>query len=134
MEKRKLQVYLPPELHSKLLEEAQRNDISAPAMILDILSKRYGEDRDQSEADITASVMSEFKSYIPQSPNCEFTIHEASPTFVKYPSYRALLGRKIALAVAQGELEGIRVVRTMSGSVKRRGNGAAVYIKSKPKD
>lgn len=137
MEKIKVQVYLPPELHSKLLADAEANGISAPAMIVELLSKRYlGDRHEQSEVEITANVINEFRSYIPQSSNGEFTIHEASPTFLKYPQYRALLGKKIALAVAEGEfeLEGISVCRTRSGSVKRRRDGAAVYIKNKPED
>lgn len=135
MEKIKLQVYLPLELHTKLLAEAATNGISAPAFIVDMLTKRYfAEKQEQSEVDITANVINEFKNYIPQSSNGEFTIHEASPTFLKYPQYRALLGKKIALAVAEGEFEGISAVRTRSGSVKRRRDGAAVYIKNKQKN
>ena len=133
MDKIKIQVYLLPELHSKLLAEAHESGISAPALIVDILARRYGES-ERSEVDITASVINEFKNYIPQSASGEFTIHEASPTFVKYPQYRALLGKKIALAVAEGDFHGISVVRTRSGSVKRRRDGAAVYIRNKPED
>ena len=135
MEKIKVQVYLPPELHTKLLAEAATNGISAPAFIVDMLTKRYfAEKQERSEVDITASVINEFKNFSPQSASGEFTIHEASPTFVKYPQYRALLGKKIALLVAEGGLDGISVVRTRSGSVKRRRDGAAVYIRNKPED
>lgn len=128
-----MQVYLQAELHSKLLAEAQENGISAPALIVDILARRYGES-ERSEVDITADVINEFKNFSPQSASGEFTIHEASPTFVKYPQYRALLGKKIALSVAEGEFEGISAVRTRSGSVKRRRDGAAVYINNKQKN
>ena len=133
MEKIKVQVYLPPELHSQLLAEAEKNGISAPALIVDILARRYGES-ERSEVDITADVINEFKNYIPQSASGEFTIHEASPTFVKYPQYRALLGKTIALAVSKREFNLISVVRTRSGSVKRRRDGAAVYIRNKLED
>ncbi len=133
MEKIKLQVYLTEELHSKLLEEAERNGVSAPATIVDILSKRYL-GTTESEADVSSKVIDEFSNYVPKSENGEFTIHEASPTYVAYPQYRAVLGKKIALAVAEGKFEGISVVRTRSGSVKRRRDGSAVYIKKQPEN
>ena len=133
MEKIKLQVYLTEELHSKLMEEAERKGISAPATIVDILSTRYL-GTTESEADVSSKVIDQFSNYVPKSENGEFTIHEASPTYVAYPQYRAVLGKKIALAVAEGKFEGISVVRTRSGSVKRRRDGSAVYIKKQPEN
>ena len=130
MEKIKLQIYLTKELHSKLLEEAEKNGISVPATIIDILNERYGDTDKESEADITANIINEFKNYAAKlEDGTEFTIHEASPTFLAYPQYRARLGKKIALAVAEGKYTSISAVRTRSGFVKRRGNGAAVYVK-----
>ena len=135
-EKVRLQVYYPQEHFPKLLEDAERRGISAAAMLVEIALQHYYGKREnaETESDITAKVKQEFAAFCSKSAdNTEFTIANASPTFASRPEYRAILGKKIAVLVADGEFgKNITASRTRSGSVRRRRNGAAVYLK-KPK-
>ena len=134
-EKVRLQVYYPNEHFPMLLEDAERRGISAAAMLVEIALEHYGKrNKAETESNITTKVKQEFAAFCLKSAyNTEFTIAEASPTFASHPEYRALLGKKIAVLVADGEFgKNITASRTRSGSVRRRRNGAAVYLK-KPK-
>lgn len=130
-EKVRLQVYYPQEHFPELLEDAERRGISAAAMLVEIALEHYGKwNKAETESDITAKVKQEFAAFcLKSADNTEFTIAEASPTFASHPEYRALLGKKIAVLVADGEFQNITASRTRSGSVRRRRNGAAVYLK-----
>lgn len=130
-EKVRLQVYYPHEHFPELLEDAERRGISAAAMLVEIALEHYGKrNKAETESDITAKVKQEFAAFcLKSADNTEFTIAEASPTFASHPEYRALLGKKIAVLVADGEFQNITASRTRSGSVRRRRNGAAVYLK-----
>ena len=132
-EKVRLQVYYPQEHFPKLLEDAERRGISAAAMLVEIALQHYYGKRDkaETESDITAKVKQEFAAFCSKvAVNTECTIADASPTFASHPEYRALLGKRIAVFVADGGFgKNITASRTRSGSVRRRRNGAAVYLK-----
>lgn len=128
-DKIRMQVYYPQQHFSELLQDAQNRGISPAAMLVEIALQHYGKLSTESESDITAKVKQEFAAFSENIDNKEFTIADASPTYLAHPEYRALLGKKIAVFVADGDFENVTASRTRSGSVRRRRNGAAVYIK-----
>lgn len=126
----KLQVCLNEALYVELLAEAQQKGISCPAVVVELLAERYGKTEKDFESDITKKVLDEFKEFSEKIEfNKEYSIFDASPTFSQNRDYRSLLGKKIAIYVADEFFPGVTASRSRTGNIRRRSNGAALYIK-----
>ena len=141
---KRIQFYPYPELDKKLEEDAQKRNLSASALVVDILSAYYGLTASNTLplADLTQKVFTEVAQYI-ADPNCksEFALSDASDTYnaIEMTGYRkprtvrAKIGASFARLIGTpGPFADVAAVQGPNGKPKLNVNNAAVYKVSPP--